>query len=93
MLRTTIIDLPSEQRWILQGRLCRRWATDLKEKWASTRSMRGGRSCSIDLEDVTSVDEEGENVLLEMLTEGAVFVAHRAYTKNLVESLMARNDQ
>jgi hypothetical protein len=33
MLRTMITDTPFEQRWVLQGRLCNRWAADLKERW------------------------------------------------------------
>jgi ABC-type transporter Mla MlaB component len=90
MLRAIISDMSSEQTWILQGRLCRRWAAELKEKWESTRSTRVGRTCSVDLEDVSSVDEEGESVLLEMLLEGAVLMAHSAYMKDVVEALKAR---
>jgi ABC-type transporter Mla MlaB component len=89
MFRTTIIDLPTEQKWVLQGRLCRRWAADLKEKWESTRTPRPGQTFVVDLEDVSSVDEEGEKTLLELLG-GAVLVVQRAYMKSVVESLKAR---
>jgi ABC-type transporter Mla MlaB component len=87
MLRTMITETPFEQKWVLQGRLCRQWAADLKERWDSMRSTREGRKCSIDLEDVTSVDAEGENVLLEMAAEGAALFATRAYMKHILESL------
>ena len=87
MLRTMITDTPFEQKWVLQGRLCCQWAADLKEKWESSRSTREGRKCTIDLEDVTSVDTRGEAVLLEMVTEGAALFASRAYMKHIVESL------
>ena len=88
MLRTMITDTPFEQKWILQGRLCCQWAADLKEKWESSRSTREGRKCTIDLEDVTSVDTRGEAVLLEMVTErGGAFRLSRAYMKHIVESL------
>ena len=90
MLRATITDSPSEQTWILQGRLGKCWAADLKQKWENTRGTRSGRTCSVDLEDVTSVDEKGESVLLEMLSDGAVLLAHRAYMKHVIESLKAR---
>jgi ABC-type transporter Mla MlaB component len=82
-----ITDTPFEQKWVLQGRLCNRWAADLKERWESTRSTREGRKCTVDLEDVISVDTEGENILLEMLTEGAEFFAKRAYMKHILKSL------
>jgi anti-anti-sigma regulatory factor len=87
MLRTMITDTPFEQRWVLQGRLSKQWAADLKQKWESTWSTRIGRNCIVDLEDVISVDAQGEGVLLEMLTEGAALFATRAYMKHILESL------
>lgn len=87
MLRTMISDGPFEQRWVLQGRLCGRWAEDLKQKWENSRSTREGRKCAVDLEGVISVDEKGERVLVEMATEGAEFVANGLYMKHLLQSL------
>ena len=87
MLRTMITDTPFEQRWVLQGRLCKEWAADLKERWESTRAAREGRRCTIDLEDVVSVDAGGEEVLLEMANEGAVLFASRFYMKHILASL------
>ncbi len=91
MLRTMITDTPFDQKWVLQGRLCGQWAADLKERWESTRNSREGRKCSIDLEDVISVDAQGEDVLLEMFAEGAVFFASRAYMKHILQSLHEPN--
>jgi hypothetical protein len=87
MLRTMITDSPFEQKWVLQGRLCGQWAADLKERWESTWSTRKGRRCTINLEDVISVDAQGEDVLLEMVAEGAALFASRAYMKHILESL------
>src|SRR5580693_5790252 len=86
MLRTMITDTPFEQKWVLQGRLCKQWAVDLKERWESTHRA-GGRKCIVDLEDVISVDTIGEAVLLQMLVEGALLLASRAYMKDILESL------
>lgn len=90
MLRIMITDTAFEQKWVLQGKLCGKWAENLQEQWEQTRSTRRGRRCAIDLEDVISVDDTGERVLLEMVTEGAVFQASRAYMKHVVESLKQR---
>jgi len=87
MLRTMITDTPFELKWVLQGRLCGQWAVDLKEKWISTKSTRAGRKCTVDLEDVICVDNKGESVLLEMVAEGTVLIANRAYMKHVLESL------
>lgn len=93
MLRTMITDTPFEQKWVLQGRLCGVWALDLQEKWLSTRSTREGRKCAVDLEDVISVDGQGESVLLRMATEGALLRASRAYMKHILESLKEEQRQ
>jgi anti-anti-sigma regulatory factor len=90
MLRAMITDTPFEQRWVLQGRLCNKWAADLKERWESTRRTRIGRKCTVDLEDVISLDTQGEAVLLEMAAEGAALSATRAYMKYILESLHLR---
>lgn len=87
MLRTMISDTAFEQKWVLQGKLCGQWAQDLKHQWESTRNSREGRRCAVDLEDVTCVDGKGEAVLLEMVTEGAVFAASRVYMKHVLETL------
>jgi anti-anti-sigma regulatory factor len=87
MLRTIITEAPSEQTWTLQGRLCGQWAVDLKQKWEETRSSRLSRTCVVDLEDVISVDQTGESVLLGMATEGARLTTSRAYMKYILEGL------
>ena len=87
MLRTMITDTPFEQKWVLHGRLCGRWAADLKERWENTRNTREGRKCTVDLEDVISVDAAGEDVLLDMFAGGATFVSRRAYMKHILQSL------
>ena len=82
-----ITEAPFEQKWTLQGRLCGQWAVDLKTMWEQTRSARAGRKCTIDLEDVISVDHIGESTLLEMAMEGARLVATRAYMKYIIGGL------
>ena len=87
MLRTMITDTPFEQKWVLQDRLCRQWVADLKDRWESTRSARKGRRWIVDLEDVISVDTQGEDLLLEMVAEGVILFTSRAYMKHTLESL------
>jgi hypothetical protein len=90
VLRITIIDDPSEQRWILQGRLSGPWVTQLKSSWKKTRASRDTRKGVIDLNGVTFVDLDGERVLTTMLKDGAEFLATGVYTRHLVETLVSR---
>jgi anti-anti-sigma regulatory factor len=90
MLRTMIRETPFEQTWVLQGKLTGQWAIDLKRQWKETESARQGRKCTVDLEDVTSVDGEGEKVLKQILSEHVRVIVSRAYMKHVIESLSLR---
>jgi hypothetical protein len=44
----------------------------------------------VKLEDLISVDSEGEKVLQQILTESALVIVSRAYIKHVAESLKVR---
>ena len=90
MLRITVTENASEQRWILQGRLTGSSIDDLIENWCANRLCSVTKSCVVDLNEVTSIDKDGEHVLLMMIRDGAKFVATGLYTKHLLESLSAQ---
>lgn len=90
MLRITIADTATEQRWVVHGRLTEPWVSELRSTWESSDAVRRGKACVIDLNEVTFIDERGEDVLLEIAREGARFVAGGVYTKQVVEHLQER---
>jgi ABC-type transporter Mla MlaB component len=90
MLRITVTETTSEQRWVLQGRLTESSVDELITSWRATRHCSPTQSCIVDLNEVTSIDKDGEQVLLMMIRDGAKFVATGLYTKHLVESLLAQ---
>lgn len=87
LLRIVINRAPGVQTWILQGRLAGEAVDELTTTWSNTRSERAGSRCVVDLVDVTSVDEFGERALMQMMTEGAQFIARGVYTQSLLNSL------
>jgi len=90
MLRITVTEGASEQRWVLQGRLTGRSVEELTTNWHIKRRDRlPTQSCIVDLNEITSIDKDGEQVLLMMIRDGAKFVATGLYTKHLLESLLA----
>lgn len=90
MLRITVNEGASEQRWVLQGRLTGRSVEELTANWRLNRRNRPPtQSCIVDLNEITSIDKDGEQVLLMMIRDGAKFVASGLYTKHLLESLSA----
>jgi DNA-binding LytR/AlgR family response regulator len=90
MLRITVTEGASEQRWVLQGRLTGCSVEELTTNWRIHRQDRSPtESCIVDLNQITSIDKDGEQVLLMMIRDGAKFVASGLYTKHLLESLSA----
>jgi hypothetical protein len=47
----------------------------------------------VDLRDVTFIDEKGEELLSEMRSQGAEFVAAGVETKHLLKNLQARGER
>ncbi|HLJ13954.1 MAG TPA: hypothetical protein VKV15_05615 [Bryobacteraceae bacterium] len=90
MLKITNTGTATEQRWILHGQLTGPWVAELKSNWDSTRLESNGRSCVVDLTDVTFIDECGECVLRVMRSEGAQFVARGVDTKQLLADLKSK---
>lgn len=87
MLKITITETPTEQKWVLQGRLTEPWVSELWANWTNARDARQGRQCVVDLDDVTFIDQSGERILAAMMTEDVRFGATGACTKQLLEDL------
>jgi anti-anti-sigma regulatory factor len=90
MLRITMTENSSEQRWVLQGRLTGAFLEELTANWHANRNSPSSRDLVVDLNQVTGIDKDGEQVLLMMIKDGAKFVATGIYTKHLLESLQGK---
>ena len=93
VLRTTILEETTEQRWTLQGRLSGPWVGPLRTNWERSHCTGGARKCVVDVSGVTFVDLEGERVLAAMMNDGAEFIASGVYTKHLLEMLERRSQR
>ena len=87
MLKITVIDLPDEQRWSLQGQLVGQWADELEATWEESRPAGDKRRRVVELTEVTSIDHNGEAVLAEIMSQGAEFISGDVYTKHLLRKL------
>ena len=90
MLRITVKEKDSEQRWTLQGRLTQECVAELISNWQAARSRPSAGNRIVDLNGITVIDKGGEDVLSMMIGEGATFVATGLYTKHLMEALHER---
>ena len=87
MLRITIAETLTEQKWTLEGRLVQPWISELKSTWTRTENARRERKCVVDLTGVTFIDKNGEKVLAELSKGGAELIATGCYTRHVVHNI------
>jgi anti-anti-sigma regulatory factor len=87
MLRITIAETLSEQRWTLEGRLVQPWTSELKSTWTKTEIARRERKCVVDLTGVTFIDKSGEKALAALSKAGAELIATGIYTQHVVHNI------
>ena len=90
MLRITVNETPTEKRWVLQGRLVGLWVSELRRAWKKTHRTDKDRKCVVDLNDVTSIDKNGERLLQAMSKQGAQFIATGIYNKHVLQERCER---
>ena len=87
MLRISVTETKTEVRWILEGRLAGPWVAVLRKSWKSKHRSRKGRACIVDLHDVISVDQAGEELLRGLLKRGAQLAGTALYVGDLLQRL------
>ena len=90
MLKITITNTATEQRWILEGRLVAPWVDELKTSWKCACRTIQGRTCIVNLDEVTFIDKRGERMLRSMSSKGARFVASDVYINHVLDRLKCR---
>jgi hypothetical protein len=87
VLKITIMETPTERRWVVQGCLVGPWVSELRATWKRVHRSQDKRNCVIDLNDVTFIDKSGERLLRAMSKKGAQFIAGGLYVKHVLEHL------
>ena len=87
MLKITMTNSPEEQKLSLQGQLVGEWAAELRSTWRKAHVAGDIRKCIVELIEVTAIDRNGEDVLSEIMSHGAEFIASDVYTKHLLQNL------
>jgi hypothetical protein len=91
MLKITITNTATVERWTLQGRLVAPWVDELKTTWNKTRRLVRRRRCIVNLDEVTFIDKGGERMLRSMSKQGAQLVASDVYVKHVLDRLCGKS--
>jgi hypothetical protein len=87
MLKISIVDTKSLRRLVVEGRLVDPWAAELTSVWRKAMADSDGRNVVIYAKCLTAITEDGENVLLELMKEGARFHSSGVFTKQILKRL------
>jgi ABC-type transporter Mla MlaB component len=85
MLRITVAETATEQRWTLEGRLVGPWVGELRTRWKERHRAQNGRTCTVDLSAVTFIDKGGQRLLRIMSKDATQFVATSIYIKRVLD--------
>ncbi len=90
MLKITITNTMTEERWTLHGRLVAPWVNELKASWRREHRAAPGRRCIVNLDEVTFIDQSGERMLRSMSNQGVRFIAGDVYVKHVLYRLRGK---
>ncbi len=90
MLKISIVDGRSQRRVIVEGKLTAPWAAELKAAHERARAGLDGRALLVELKNLVTISQEGENVLYELINEGVKFRCYGVFTKYVLRQLTRR---
>jgi len=88
MFKISTVDTQRERRLVVEGTLVSPWVDELRKSWdlAAGTSLEN-RQMTIDLTNVTKIDNEGEAAILEMMEDGAKFCCSGVLNKHVLKQL------
>jgi len=67
MLKILLIDRNRHRRLIVEGKLIAPWAAELKSACEKARADLRGRELVVEMKHITTISQEGENVIIELI--------------------------
>src|SRR5260370_40948661 len=90
MLKISLIDNARWRRLIVEGKLIAPWAAELKNACEKARADLQSRELVIEMKHITTISQEGENVILELINGGTKFRCDGVFSKHMVKELTRR---
>ena len=90
MLKISIVERRKQRRLVVEGRLVAPWSDELKAACERAASGLDGRELVIDLQNLTTISRQGENVLLELMKQGAKCRGCGVFTNEILKQVARR---
>jgi len=89
-LKVSLIDSPRQRRLVVEGKLIAPWTAELRNACQEANADLRGRELVIEMKHVTSISQEGENVILELINGGIRFRCQGVFAKQVVKEVNRR---
>ena len=90
MLKITSIEEPTQYRLVVEGKLIAPWITELQSACDRARASLNDRKLVVDLQCLTFISQEGENILLKLMNEGVEICGSGLWAKYTLKQLARR---
>jgi hypothetical protein len=90
MLRISTIDTPSQRRLVVEGKLTSPWTMELRTACDKAKTSLEGRNLVVDLKNMTVVNQEGEDLLTDLMNQGIRFRCCGLFARLLLRKLSER---
>jgi hypothetical protein len=93
MLKISLINGARRRRLILEGKLIAPWAAELRRACEEAKADLRGRELVIEMKHLTTISQEGENVIVDLLRCGIKFRSDGVFTKHVLKQLRRRTNR
>ena len=90
MLKISVVEGRRQLRLIVEGKLIGPWAAELKTACYEAKADLHDRELVVVMNHVTTINQEGENVLIELMRSGIKFRCLGVFTKWVLKQLRRR---
>ena len=90
MMKISLVDAPTQRRLIVEGKLITPWAAELRSACEDARVDLGGRELVVEMKHVTTISQEGEKVIVELINAGVKFRCRGVFTRHVLRQLSRR---
>ncbi len=88
MLKITTVKTNRRCRIVLEGGLVSPWAAELRKEWSYARASTGDLSLIVDVRNVIAIDQEGKDILLEMMSAGTKVICGGVFNRYVIQHLV-----
>ena len=90
MLKISIVELRNQRRVVLEGKLIPPWTNELRNACDKASESLEGRELILDLNALTAISDQGENLLIALVNEGVKLRCRGVFTKKVLRQLVRR---